>query len=393
MIKKSYLVNLCLIFTLFPFVSPYPLASDMQPIAALFGFLVFAHDFSYTKAILSKTEAAFLIFCIWSFLNLGTQGQFLIKDRFTIFFGFFVYYALNRNLNLLKLRTVFYCIIFNFFCALWNIFSTETFITVANFIVRKVKVTSFGLRGITGLSAESSFMSVMAICHAIFYFYFPKTNEESKQSPIIVLFITIMILFFSKSGSGFIMATLIAIIYFITLWTKLSLSKIYLLGVFTFFSLLLLVFFNKLPEMRGLDLLRLALENPMLLLTDSSFQERLIGLHVGLISITNFPLGTGAGSYLSTASYLDGLFDISSTYPLARSGVGSNVSALGTGLTEFGILFPLAFVCLAYKAIVSDIQAAIPLSMAFLMLLFSFSVGFPLIYLMIALANSKSQSK
>ena len=135
-VKKSFVVNLCLFFTLFPFISPYPLASDMQPVAAIIGFSLFLQDFINKELTLNKMECAFFIFCIWSNFYLGTQGQYLIEDRFTLFLGFFVYYALSKNFQLLKIRTVFYCILFNFVCAISNILISDVFITLANQIVR-----------------------------------------------------------------------------------------------------------------------------------------------------------------------------------------------------------------------------------------------------------------
>lgn len=386
-VRKSFIVNLCLFFALFPFISPYPLESDMQPVAAVIGFSLFLHDFLNKKLTLNKMECTFFIFCIWSNFYLGTQGRYLIEDRFTLFLGFFVYYALSKNFQLLKLKVIFFCILFNFLCAISNILISDVFITIANQIVRKVKVTTFDVRGITGLSPESSFMSVMAICHAVLYFHLRKPKIDSKIHALLVFFISIFIIYASKSGTGILMILILSVIYFLSLLKRLTLPNLTMLTTLT---LIIFVIFNTIefiPSFRGLQLLQIAIENPSLLLTDGSMQERLIGLHVGLISVINFPFGTGAGSYLVTASYLDEIHGISKIYPLARSGVASNVSGLGTGMVEFGVLFPLAFLCLAHNAVRQGDKWLIPLFVAFIMLTFSFSVGFPLTYLMFALAS------
>jgi hypothetical protein len=393
MIKKSLLVNLCLIFTLFPFVSPYPLASDMQPVAAILGFSLFIIDLMNRTATLFKSELVFLFFCIWYCFYLGTKGDFLIEDRFTIFLGFCVYYAISRNIKLIKIKTIYLCIIFNFLSALWNILSPASFISIANFIVRKIKVTSFETRGITGLSAESSFIAVMAITHLLAYFFFSRTQSTSKNKTMIVVFITIAIIFLSKSASGFMIAVSLSIVNFFIILSKFDMRRIYLFGGLIMSISLITLYYTEPLNIRGINLVMLFVEDPVALLTESSLQERLVGLHVGIIAITQYPLGTGAGSYLTTAQQLDSVFSISSIYPLARSGVASNVSALGTGLTEFGILFPLAFISLAFRGISSGRDSATLLSMALLMLMFSFSVGFPLTYLMIALANNNYTKK
>jgi hypothetical protein len=381
---KKLFANIFFFFALLPFISPYPIGSDAQPIAFLLGASLIFLLFLENNLKLSLLESIFILLSLFSLIFLGIDnfGEFDIKQRLGLFFGAVTFIAASKLFYIFSFKVLALASFVNFFGVLWHLISPDSFVPVAELFIRKVKLVEISTRGVSGFAPENSFASILAIFHIVLAYYFYSQNKCSKQSFIILSILAVLVIVMTSSGSGYMFAFLLLAIFI--------LSKLTPKVVFTsliFIPIIMFAFLqSSLVDSRGGALVKLAINNPSLLLVDGSIAERALALDIGFKSLITYPFGKGAGAYSTIAPYIEEKFSLSLKYPSARKGVmmKETISPFARYLTEIGLVFIVFSAYLFLKAFRWNSYSLISVTFAFLLFIVSFSIIFPPTYFLLA---------
>ena len=129
---------------------------------------------------------------------------------------------------------------------------------------------------------------------------------------------------------------------------------------------------------RALHLLLIVAQNPWTFLQiDSSLAERAAGVSFGLVSLLEWPVGYGGGSYPNVAPELDQKYGVMNFFSNARDQTQETVSAFGRYALEVGFIFVL-FILIIFLRNFSFSQIGLSSSLlALFFILASFSITFP----------------
>ena len=388
LIKKK-LLPIYFFFALIPFISPFPLGTDTQPVALLLAMTIFAIDFLNREVKLSKFEIYFLVFALFSLVFIGLVGDFSLRSRIGLLAAFLLFYVSSNNLNYLNFRVIFLVSIVNFLGVLWHGLDPKSFVMVAEPIVRTVKISDFAVasgRGASGFAPENSFAACLSLTYIMVLFFINRFNKISRINFNFLITINIITIILTRSGTGFVFLALIFALGFFLETTKKQKIMIILLSISVFF----LIINTYLANTRGGELLLLILQNPAYIFIDGSLQERWIGMHIGILNLMDYPFGLGGDAYSHVARNIIAENNLQSIYPAVRWSEGavfnSTNTAMGKYLVEHGILFIIWIVAIVVRSVSLNPLSARPTLLGFLFLLASFSVAFPPTYILFSIA-------
>jgi len=384
------LVKAFLFFGLFPFVSPFPIHTDVQPVSLLLALFIFCIDFIFLKVRLNRIEVFFLILAIFSFVFIGVVGDFELRHRVGLLFAFVIYYGVRRYHKYLTGGILLAASIFNFLGVLWHFFSPSSFIPFASIFTRAIKITEIGARGASGFAPENSFAAALALVYIILSIYLMKKEIISRLSHKLVFVLSACVILLSQSGLGYVIGLMLVCINFLISTNFKAKQRISALVVFT------LVTFSfsqsSFIDTRGGQLIKVLFQDPSLLLLDGSLGERFVGIHVGITSLFHYPIGSGGGSYPVIAREMNSKYNILKYHPNARAGqLDGTVSAFGRYTTELGCLFILFIVVLLSKSFARTTFPLLASTLACLFIMASFSITFPPTYILLAFSSLKTE--
>ena len=385
---KIKLVPLFFFFSLMPFVSPLPVNTDTQPVALLIAIMIFFTDFFQKKIYLSKFEIYFLLLACFSFLFIGLYGDFEIRHRIGLLAAFFLYYVMINNYEYLSPKILSLVTIITFIGLNWHMIHSESFVYFAELVTRTIKVKEMAGRGISGFAPENSFTAALALTYILCFVYLRDARKINSGFFYFHVGLNIISILLTQSGTGIIFSILL-IGFGLLLQTTLK-QKIYILVLSVVLSTIIVNSF--LVDTRGGNLFYLIIQNPAYIFIDSSLQERWIGLHVGIVSLFNYPFGIGGGGYQFAAERMEMLYDLKGIYPNARWTAEATNSALGRYLTEFGVFSLIWFMAILSKSFSNHPNSGRLTLLATLFLIASFSVAFPPTYLLLSLAINSDKS-
>ncbi|WP_144393546.1 hypothetical protein [Pleionea sediminis] len=386
-------VNTFFVFALFPFVSPVPVNSDVQPIAGSIALLYFL----LRSALTGKVPAGLLVgivFCCFAFIyinpleNVDLQIGKLIALPLALCTALFIYHF-RKSFS----ARVFNAAIFIYFLfSLMFVIFPSQMISIQSLLVRNINVTELGYRGISTFSTEPGLFGGLLVGLLAINIYFLKLKKIKIGMFIVnTIFIVIMIAM-TKSGSGY--AYLLIFIVLLILKNvgvvKFIASFVVLIAVLTTTSL------NQ-PDMefdevgRGAHTIIRLFAQPELFIQDRSILYRIYAVYVAGISFSQSPAGVGHGEVKSISQEI---VDNDSYLRYFYGSYGENfhpVSSFGFYLTAYGIWFltPLFLLFIIKRPILPF--AALMISF----LLFSYSIAFPITWFLFAMGvqlnNKKSE--
>ena len=162
--KKVSLTGLLNIFffTVFnPFISPFPLGTDVQLPCFVLALILTFFAIVNKKLKLDATDVIFLLFSGWSLFYLGLHGEFDLRHRLGLPLAFLVYITLKTYLKYLSPSIVFMSLAFNAFGIFFHMLSPSNFVFFAETITRKIKVTELSTRGASGFCPEPGLASAL----------------------------------------------------------------------------------------------------------------------------------------------------------------------------------------------------------------------------------------
>ena len=393
-IKKSFLINITAFFSTIPFAAPIPIPSDVQYPVFLLAGMIFIWDAVTKKINLNLFEIFFIFFAFLSFFYISPFAEFeySLFKRVGILFGFFIFYFFSRYWKDINPRYILFGIFLNLIAALIHFSIPEFWISYGQFFVRSIVLSEImGNRGISGLSAEPSFLGGICIYLIIITYVLLQEKRISLNVFYLSSIANLLMLYLSKSGlSVFMFLFMITVLFFLS---NISLLR-KVIVVSSGFSLLYLFTFVIELDSRGFTLLRILFQNPeYFFFVDESVGMRVISLLVGFQSIAQGEIfGHGAGSLPFVAPDIiekAGLGDTFGEFVISVS--GGIWSSLGQYTTEFGLIF-LFFILYAFLHTNGSKLNYFVRSNIFLFMLGTFSILFPPLWACLGITDKRNRN-
>ena len=346
---------------------------------------------------LKKEELVLLLFALFSFFYIGVDGDFEIRYRIGLFLAFLVFLSLRLYLNSLSSRLLWLITSVNFAALIVHWVYPTQWKSIAIFFVRDIKITEFGWgRGPSGLAAEPSFMAAVFSIILLTWIWLFWNKRASSTSCWLGILLSATAIIITKSSTGGLALFIIFFIFFIF---YLNLRLIALIGVIIIPSYLIAQELEILPDSRGLKVIAFLIKNPTtFFLLDTSIGERVVGIYFGFLAFSESIFGYGGGSYANIAPLLNEKYLVMNYFQSASEGVvrdqtKGNVTAFGTYIFEYGILY-LLFLLFLFRQCISFNPLSISCAvLAFLYTLASFSILFPGVWFLLVLSRDCKKIK
>ncbi|MDN3614825.1 hypothetical protein ACFFUS_17360 [Vibrio gallaecicus] len=381
MLNKVFL--LCCFF---PFVSPYPIESDIQPLAGIFASLIVVKEVLFKN----KINAILLVVILTPIFLLVYNNPFSsditidLGKLVSLTFGAFIIVGFYYSKESLTSAFFFNVVTFYFVFTLLLLLFTGPMIEIQNLVIRNTNASDFTYRGVTTLVTEPGLFGGLLVFFLIVCdFLYDKGAMNNKTKSISYLMIMFMLLM-TKSGTGYLYFILfIGFKYFSG-----SYKLIYKILTLSFiaFAICSLIFLGDKIEPgslgRGVDIL-LRISNPATLIEgDSSILTRVVDFYLGLVSIFHYPFGVGNSATLFESKNLMIETPFVKDF-YSSSGKDFGVNSSFTVLTiSYGVIFWIYMTFLLFYFSRSSLNAKF---FSFLYLSVSYSAAFPAIWILITL--------
>ena len=375
--------------SLFPFISPIPLATDLQPIAGAMSLMIigrsaFKGDFKFDIS----TTPIFIFFLYSSiFLMIDSLGEnFNFSKHFSFIYGLIVFLACKYTCPY-PYKIFSYSLIIYFSLCIISYIIPDYYYQLQQFIVNtRVEGMSYefyteSARGASILAPEPSFygaiLAFLLLSNQMFY--------DSNQQNITKFWINLSMIFIqiilNKSGTGLLF---FAIYAFFILIVQLSFkAKIRLISIITIVIVFLFsqynIDINELQNFgRSLDLaIKLLDQDYDALTNDASMGTRATDFLIGFLGLIEHPFGVGIGGVKNLLIHLNEQYNLNLFMLEDREGVATSLSY---GLLAFG--FPFLFL-ISYIYISSKVSLLFKI-FSFLFMSLSVSFGFPPIWILLS---------
>lgn len=371
--------------SLFPFVSFYPIGTDVQPIIHVCAFFLGSYII-FTNKVRKETILSILVLLMFS-AYIKPKGDMDVTyfKLIAFYFGICLYFF-YKIFDFKQLFSVFQAAIYiYFFWSILIILQPGFMFFIQNFLVRNVNSYDLTYRGISALSTEPGlFGGMMVSFYAILKWFFDSDVISKKQYYLNAAIIVSMVVM-SKSGTGFIYLLFFFILMFIA---RLTLLQKIIVCFMTSGLLYILSFDNTITRDlsdgaygRGFQIIYNLFFNFESIQNDSSVFYRIYAFVVGVLSLAKYPLGVGLGDVSSASiSLVDEYEFLRNFYSNSTHGYRF-VSSVGYYMTIFGFFFMLFFLMLFLRSNTSILNKIFSL----LLLTFSYSFAFPLPWILLNL--------
>ena len=378
--SPSVVVRLAVLLSFMPFVSLYPLPTDVQPAFAI--AIVIALFVRRKVSLPNNVDLLFLFVAIISIVWVDIADPVIsLRHSFSLLVAFLTYYFFSKNTILVTQKFLLVIVLINFSALFFHFVAPNLFNQTLGGFVRTIKILNVdGARGASGFAAEPGFMGALSVFYLSVSYYLRDIKEDREYFPLIIL-LCILMVGMTKSGTG----GLLLVIFFLTRYFNLNLRG--LLNAIVFCTLIFAFAKTFGLGRAGYAVIHL-FENPsQLFFLDSSVGQRVINISVGIISIFEFPFGVGMGMYETASDYIIAKYNLADYI----AGNFGNVSAFAKYSVEIGILYWILLVSLIYKSIQNfGFKRSLPyLTVALFYMSASFSIVFPPIWFLFGLMHQR----
>lgn len=374
--------NIFFTFALFPFVSPFPINADVQPLAAVVAlFVYFSSAFSSGRISLKLGFIILLTFLSCLYLNPLGQVDLQLGKILALFVGLVTLLFTYQYHKFFSAQLFSLVIKVYFSISILFLIFPNAVVSFQSLIVRKMNVTEFGYRGISTLSTEPGLFGGLLVGMLALNIYFFRTQKLSLKHFIVNVLLLLTMVLLTKSGSGYMYFLVFIVTLFIS---KLDMKKLLASSLIVIILLTssLSSITNKTSDFaklgRGFQTFSNLVSNPELLFRDRSIVYRLYAVYVACLSFAEKPFGVGHGSVKSVSQKI---VDEDAKLNYFYSSYNEDfhpVSSFGFYLTAYGIFF-LALMCI----LLVSLRPTLPfLSLALIYLFFSYSFAFPMIWIL-----------
>lgn len=377
---RYYLGISFLLFSFFPFVSPYPFDTDLQPIVPVLALVIFIYALSrgevkaWVVILFFATITISILTNPFGNFDLQLSKQISLLVAFLCFFSA-IYSKKYLTYNVFKVTLTVYLL---FTCITY--INNDYGFFLQSLVVRNVNSTDLSYRGISTLSTEPGLFSGVIV--GIWALLNACKNNTGKIQYISLTSICFFLIFASKSGTG----VALLIFYLVFKYIKTAKNFSYLVIFLIILASFIYTMLDDPADVksgslgRGVQLLSVLITEPSSLMNDSSLFYRINALWAGILSLFIHPFGVGFGDFdYAVDDIVNNNQYLKSFYQNSKFGF-RNVSSIGFYLVSIGWLFLLPFLTLLVKS-----KAAIENKViAVAMLSFSYSFAFPLAWLLLA---------
>lgn len=369
------------IFALFPFFSFYPISTDIQPIL----FILICLYLIISKIKYDWFTFFLFIISVLFLVHPLISGNYDFKRNFSIF-GILIFCLFMNKIDIKDIKNItFISLHIHFLLILINFYFPDFFnLFLSNFIPR-VTYDFNDSRGAHGLNVEPGGAAAVLFVHFMILNFISDKYTDSKTNMFYVLCLVLFSLSLTKSGLGLICSFLIILQYSISN----NLGKFLLIFLFPAFLFFIDIFISNFSRVGSL--IDGFLSNGFhIIFLDASIAERVLSLIYGIYSLFDNIAGVGGGAYKFAQDHIEHRYALSHIFYSARSDVGLTSSA-GIFLLEFGIFFILFFIIVIFYFFPRNIRSVIPFFSGITFILFSFSLLFPITWILFYLSKSYSK--
>jgi hypothetical protein len=392
-VRNYYLINLAVFLSLIPFVSPIPIDSDIQyPIFVICGLIV-VRDTLDNRLQLNYVERYFVLLAIMSliYINVNSDFEYSIFKRIGLSFSFIIFYVFSRYWKIVNPFWLIVGVYVNVVAVILQYGSPHIFEKIGGLFVRQIKYVDGAARGVTGLTPESGFLGAVSIYAILIFYALYKEKRISSKKFYTVVFVEVLIILMTKSGTGFLMLGVL-------LFMAMLLSSYQFWKKMFIFSTVILLCYLYLYEFsstgRGPHIARNIIKDPQLVfVVDKSVAYRAVSISVGVSSLLNGDLfGHGVGTLKYVANdILDGTY-LGDIYTDVNDSAGGLLSSLAQYTVEMGVFF-IALLGMLYFNTRMIPYIVIIRVMSIFYLLASFSILFPPLWILLACTTKNNVGK
>ena len=393
-VKISILLSffLCL-GSMFPFLSPYPINTDTQPIAHFFAVLVVFYIF--IQKGLSREEIFLILFSIFTlfYFNPFTGGNVDMGKYLSLTLGILIFVAFRHTSSNLIWSVVKFAIFAYFFASIIISIVPNHALTIQSYFVREINVAEFGhdafaYRGVPALATEPGLLGGLLIFLMIQVKYFQNKFSIPQNRILLFYFLLFVTILMTRSGTGY----LYFFMFFIISWFDYSSNKVRDGSILLVLIVLCGYALGYVAETiginnRGLEILY-GISSGQTFGQDTSVLKRIFDVSIGLISLVQNPFGVGVNNVTGAVN------DIAVQFGLLREVDYSReielVSGFGWMCVSFGIP---GFLFIMYIFIFLSKAPFVHKVFAFIFFSISYSPAFPAIWILLAQSVSDKKSK
>ncbi len=377
---ERVLVYATFFFCFTPFFSFYPISADLQPLFLMLILVLLA--IAPRMQRFSRYELIFFLLGLWSVVYIDlSDPYFTVRKSMGLLMAFLVYHFFRKYAEFLSQKLLLIIVLVNFSMVFFNYVAPDLFIEIFGRFVRVVKATSMeGPRGAAGFSPEAGFTGALAVFYLAVSIYL-REYVGDKRYFFAIVFFSIAIMVMSKSGAaGMLLVMFLSLKYF-----RLRVPSLLAGAGFLIITYLAAKYFDL---GRAGFAIKYLFEDPVFLLTvDASVGQRVINIAVGVLSVYEFPFGSGAGSFEKISAYIIEEYRLTDFI----AGSSGNVSAFGKYSVELGLVFWMFLASLIFKAVDASGLSSIPyIIVALFFVSASFSIVFPPTWFIFAALHSRN---
>lgn len=367
----------------FPFVSPVPTSSDLQPMFFLLAAALLATNPNVLRV--HKFFVPLILFAFYQLLPIQTgDNGYMLGSRlggiFSVIAALFFYVYRHR----VTPDLVYAALIVHLVCGIFNYAAPSTWASIVGPFFHEFRAESVSFRGAGGANPEAGFLGAFGATFMGLGLYFFDAGLISRRKLIQFLLASTALVILSKSGAGVFMFALVVCLYILS---RLDFKKAILAAVGMLAFSVVIDTAGSGEGNRGLELLIRVIQNPSLaIVSDVSLMLRVAPILAGLNTLYDGNvIGFGPGTFdsVSYSVLSSGNMQISQTVIDRILDSGGGASAIGRLIVEFGLI---GFLLIALSVVrLVNIRylfiSFLPLSF----ILGSFSFSFPLTWLIFAL--------
>jgi hypothetical protein len=376
--------NLCWIAIFFPFASPMPVNTDVQPL--VFILIIITFFINKYKIKINYFSIALLIFSLISITYININFEYQLIKRFGFLAILILIIFLSAEINNYKNNLVNKILIVHILLLLIQLLIPNYFSLIFSGFIRNETFSEGDVRGVHGLNAEPGGAAAV-LCGVYFYLIISSYKEQliSESYQRIILFTCLIGLSLTKSGLS-IYCSILIIIYHIIMFRSDRLIILIVTAIITsYFS-----YYNENNRAIGL-IISLNESGLNILVSDGSIAERMLGLFYGIYSLTISPFGFGGGGYPIASKYVEDKFLLSNYFYSARDQIDGSISMTGLYLAEYGVFYCIFFIILLYYFRPKKISSLPIFMLGISFFMFSFSVAFPITWLLFYLVRANNK--
>lgn len=296
------LANVVLVVLLFPYASPVPIQTDVQPfgIAMALGalFLLFVvrgylWNLDRTDGLLLVLAIVYAVYTDWSTTKLD---MWYFRKSAIMLLSFPAYWAVKQLYPRMSGRVVFFVAIAYLVLTLSQRFFPPLFDAFARVFIPRLANTGFG-RGLTGPAPEQSFLAYLALSFPIVFKLIiakdpDRDSAANKRRFLILCGIAFVLVMLAGSVTGLAFGGVLLV----SLWLASSATKaVFIRRLSTAAMVFIALAFVgvSLVGLRAQRLIKYAITNPALILIDESIAARYVQITIGTYTGITRPLGTG----------------------------------------------------------------------------------------------------